>query len=163
MLVLVYVITLIKRPYSEILITIITPLNIFQFFTDLLLTYSNIFLSPIIWGERLSSQFLHYISCFIYNILPVRHYFQMIFFVSLNYFSLHSKYLLKWCKPCVVYKTPLSYCFKVSYLSYIFYWFPSDINIYPAKTNLCWILTYLYWPFDPESLQIISIENTCES
>lgn len=118
---------------------------------------------PVIWGEIIRSNFHIAYLCFNYNILHGRHYFQMIsFFLSPDCFSSHSRYSFKWCKPSVVYKTPLSYCFKVSYLLMFSYVFPADNNIYPAKTNLWWILTYSCWTFDPESLQIISRVNICE-
>lgn len=34
----------------------------------------------------------------------------------------------------------------------IFYLFPADMNMYPARNYRKWILTYSDWTFDPESL-----------
>lgn len=88
--------------------------------------------------QEKSSNFHFAYLYFKYNILHRTHYFQSfpLFFPNLLCFSFYTRHPLERYKPSVVYKTPLSYCFKVLYLLMFSYLFPADINTYAAKSNL---------------------------
>lgn len=106
-----------------------------KWWTSLLL-FTDASIASLSVHEKSSNFHFAYLY-FKYNILHGTHYFQSFqLFSPVFCFSFYTRHPLERYKPSVVYKTPLSYCFKVLYLLMFSYLFPADINTYGAKSNI---------------------------